>query len=140
MHLVAVIAISVVLTIIITAVIAILVSIPRSITLQLDSVHKDVVLIEIAKWLPDGTFDWGRIKPKYIEFEGISQDVTFNGLEPGKWYQITLASPLCGSNLMLKTGSFINYKLHDKCSEEQIAQGAAQQMTMDEFKKGLGLP
>lgn len=140
MHLVAVVALSVVLTIIVTAVIAILLTMPRSITLQLDSVHKDVVLIEIAKWLPDGNFDFGRIKPRYVEIEGTSQDVTFNGLEPGRWYQITLASPLCGSNLMLKTGSFINYKLHDKCSEKQIAEGAAQQMTMDEFKKATMTP
>jgi len=94
-------------------------------------------MIEIGKWLPNGQFDFGRIKPKFIEFEGVSQDVTFNGLEPGQWYQITLASPLCGSNLMLKTGSFIEYKLHDKCSEEQIAEGVAQKTTMAEFRKRM---
>jgi hypothetical protein len=134
---VAVVAISVVLTAVVTAFIAISVSTPRSITLQLNSQHTDVVMIEIGKWLPNGQFDFGRIKPKFIEFEGVSQDVTFNGLEPGQWYQITLASPLCGSNLMLKTGSFIEYKLHDKCSEEQIAEGVAQKTTMAEFRKRM---
>lgn len=135
MYVVAVVAISVVITVIVTAFITLLVSAPRSITLWLESVHNDVVMIEIAKSLPNGQFDWGRIKPKFIELEGVSQNVTFNGLEPGGWYQIMLSSPLCGSNLMLKTGSFINYKLHDKCSEEQIAEGAAQKTTMAEFRK-----